>query len=659
MARTPTARFTFFAGKGGVGKTTCAAAAAVAAAEEGADVLVLSTDPAHSLGDALDVPLGPRPRRIPGRGRLTGVEIDAPAGFRRFLSRRRQKLAAIVERGTYLDREDVDRFVALSLPGVDELIALLEMSRLARAGGHDLVVVDTAPTGHTLRLLAMPALLSRVAELLDDLSAKHRFLARSLGGRYRPDATDALVRELDAEARALGELLRDPERTTFVWVTLPETLAVEETKDGVAALARDGIGVAEIVVNRTTPPAPGRCGLCEGRRRAEAQATAALQAALPRLRLHAVAALETEPRGRRWLRQVARAMRAKPRAVKPARRTAATARDRGPGSFTADAHAWLDRLLPPEPRLVLFAGKGGVGKTTCAATTALAAAARHPDRRWLLLSADPAHSLGDALDIPIGDDGRRLAPGLQAREMDATRALEERRRRYRRAVEDLFTAVGAKGGAGATFDQRAVEDLIELAPPGIDEVLAVLSVIEALFREDGPSPYDGVIVDAAPTGHALRLLAMPELALEWAQAILAVLLKYREVARLGALAQELVTTSRGLRRLRDLLRDGQRCAVVAVTRAGELPRRETVRLLGSLKRQGIPVSAVVVNALTPAGCARCRRAARREKSDVRALASSMPRRLPLLGTPAVAPPPRGAAALSRWARTWNTIESDA
>ena len=651
-------RFTFFAGKGGVGKTTCAAAAALDAAAAGEDVLVLSTDPAHSLGDALGVPLGPRPQRIPSpRGRLTAVEIDAPAAFRRFLSRRRERLAEIVERGTYLDREDVDRFVSLSLPGVDELIALLEVARLARAGEHERVVVDTAPTGHTLRLLSMPALLAKVATLLDDLQAKHRFLARSLAGAYRSDSTDALIRELEDEAEGLGARLRDPERAEFVWVALPEVMAVEETRDGIEALAREGIRAVEVLVNRVTPPPPGRCALCEGRRRAEAAAVGRLRQALPDMTLRAVPALDREPRGRKALAAVARALRSKPLRVPKAARGAT--RTNKLGTSPAGRAEWLDLLLPPEPRLVLFAGKGGVGKTTCAATTALALAEGKPRRRLLLLSADPAHSLGDVLGRALGDDTRTIAPGLAAREMDATQALDERRQRYRAAVEDLFAAVGGAGGAAAPYDRQAVQDLIELAPPGIDEVFAVLSVTEALLPEKGEPAYDTVIVDSAPTGHALRLLAMPDLALTWAQAILAVLLKYREVARLGALAQELVVVSRSLRGLRDLLRDRRRCAVVIVTRPAELPRRETERLLANLKRRKIPVSGVIVNARTPPGCARCRRAARDEAAEIRALRGALPRSLPVLGAPAVAPPPHGPAALSRWGRTWNTIEADA
>jgi len=150
------------------------------------------------------------------------VELDADGAFRRWMGPRRQALRTIVARGTYLDDDDIDRFLALSLPGVNELIGLVELEQLvARAPWND-VVVDTAPTGHTLRLLAMPQVLGRIAGVLDGMLAKHRFLAESLGGEYRADPTDALITEIEHESAELGALLRDSRRCAFSWVLLPE-----------------------------------------------------------------------------------------------------------------------------------------------------------------------------------------------------------------------------------------------------------------------------------------------------------------------------------------------------------------------------------------------------------------------------------------------------
>jgi arsenite-transporting ATPase len=653
---TPVAtRFRFFGGKGGVGKTTCAAAAALALAETGRHVLLVSTDPAHSLGDALARPLSARPRRLPARrGRLMAVELDADRALERWVNARRRPLRTLAERGTYLDEDDVERFLQLSLPGVDEMVGLLELNRLAAAGRYDDVVVDTAPTGHTLRLLAIPDTLRRIAGVLGDMHAKHRFLAGSFGAPYRPDAADALVDELDAEGRALGELLRDGDRCRFLWLLLPEALALEEARDGVRALDAAGITVSEIVVNGVTRAADPACPVCGARARAEQATLRSVATAFAGRPVRVVAARTPEPRGLAALRAVGRELRglhARPAALRlPAargrRRVAAPARDDG-----------LRVVADPALRLLAFAGKGGVGKTTCAAAAALALAERAPDRRVLVLSTDPAHSLGDVLGVPLDDEERPVpgaAPGLRAREMDADRAFARERERYRAGVETLFGTLLRGSRLEVAFDREVIEQLIDLAPPGLDELFAVLSVIDALFR-DTPAPYDVVVLDMAPTGHALRLLRMPAAALEWVHALLAILLKYRSVVGLGDLAADLMATARSLRALIALLHDPHRARVLAVTRPAELPRLETTRLLRELRRLEVATAGLVVNAVTPPGCARCRAAAARERrlvARLRRAVSASRTACAMILAPAVFPPPRGAEALRQWIRTW-------
>jgi arsenite-transporting ATPase len=663
-ARRPGPVYRFFGGKGGAGKTTCAAGAAVQAAERGRRVLVVSTDPAHSLGDALATRLTARPVRVATRrGRLAAVELDADRALARWLAARRAALRAIAERGTYLDDEDIDRLFRLSLPGVDELVGLIELTRLGAAGPYDEVVVDTAPTGHALRLLAMPETVRRIAGVLDHMLAKHRFMATRLGGAYRPDATDALIEEMDAEGRRLAGLLRDPRRAAFAWVLLPETLAVEETRDAVTALTGFGLSVRRLIVNRVRPRPVGRCAFCAARRRAEARAVAAARRAFPAVPLALVAEREREPRGVPPLRAIGAEAHRPARLPPPTgggdRRPVAAA-PRGPGP--AAPAWWLDVVAPPATRLLLFAGKGGVGKTTCAAAAALALAARNPERRILLLSTDPAHSLADVLATPLGNEPRRLpgAAGLQVRELDAHGEFGRRRERYRAAVDELFDAVRRGSTFDAAFDRAVVRDLIDLSPPGIDELFAVVSVTEALLAP-APAAYDLVVVDTAPTGHTLRLLALPAAALEWIRALLAILLKYRRVVALGALAEDLVAISRELRQLDALLRSASASRVVAVTRPAALPRLETARFLAELRRRGIPVPVVLVNAVTPAGvprCARCARAVCFEAREIAAVGRDC-RRLAarpgrVLRAPAVAPPPRGPAALERWGATWES-----
>src|SRR5207245_11002238 len=180
--------------------------------------------------------------------------------------------------------------------------------------------------------------------------------------------------------------------------------------------------------------------------------------------------------------------------------------------------------------------KGGAGKTSAAAAAALELAAHRPGR-VLLLSADPAHSIGDALQARLGDTPRPV-PGaptrLRARELDADRALREARARYRDAVDQLFDALRGGSHLDPAFDRAVVQDLIALAPPGLDELFAIVAVTSALVSGGARERMDVVVLDTAPTGHALRLLALPDAARQWVQALLAVLLKYRAVVGLGS-----------------------------------------------------------------------------------------------------------------------------
>ncbi|MEA2599448.1 MAG: arsenite/tail-anchored protein-transporting ATPase [Acidobacteriota bacterium] len=655
-----------FGGKGGVGKTTCAAAAALAAAEAGRGqrVLVVSTDPAHSLGDALAARLTGEPTRVPTRrGELLAAELAAGPAMARWTEEHRQDLRTLAARGTYLDGEDVDRLLDLTPPGGDELIAWLEIDRLARETGCDEVVVDTAPTAHTLRLLASPETLRRFAALLDHLEGRHREMAAHFGGAWRPDVGDELIRDLEAEGRALEERLRDPEATSFVWVLLPEALSVAETEDALAALGRAGIPVRELIVNRVLPPGGDDDPLRRERRKAEAEVIREIRKIFKGRAIRFLPEEEKEPRGRGGLRGI-RPSSPRPSSPVPSQppspgeegekqdrlsrvplsrgggwggRERGRGEGLGRGSLAQQEMPWLDAIAPAGLRLLFFGGKGGVGKTTCSAAVALALAKRRKGMRILLLSTDPAHSLADVLRVPLGDDERPVpgASGLFARELDASGTFARWRERH---GGDVGRAVGAFAAEGAS-----AEDLLDLTPPGLDELIAVSSLLDTVFGEDGEPARDLVIVDTAPTGHALRLLEMPALALSWDHFLLSLLLKYREVVGLGDLATGLVELSRSLKRLEVLLRDPERARFVVVTRAAELPRRETERLLGSLHRLGIAVPAVIVNAVVP-------------QEGSKPSSQRLPRpgkgRCDIIEAPASFPPPRGVRGLASWVQTW-------
>ena len=619
-------------------------------------MLVVSTDPAHSLGDTLDVKLSSTPRQV--RRGLDAVELDAPRAFARWLQDHRRALGDIFEHGTWLDSGDVDALLDLSFPGVDELVGLMEIARLASAKPYDVIVVDTAPTGHTLRLLAAPETVRVVAGVLDALQAEHRLIRDRLARVARgPEAADRLIALLASQAGDTAERLRDRRQTSFHWVTLPEMMSVDEGLDAIGALEHAGIRVDEIIVNRVLPLAPA-CPLCDRRRTEEQRVLVVIRRRLGRRRkVRVIPAEVKEPRGVAALRRVGRHMangkgrRAEePSALRPHPRASVLSAPKAT-AFTAPESL----LAVRGASLIFFGGKGGVGKTTVAAAMALRVARASPGRRVLLLSTDPAHSLADVLGAPVSDAAAAVRGGpknLLVRELDAPRALAARRGDLEAALNEIASAFGT-GDTGSSADRAA--ELMNLAPPGIDELFGIISVVDA--RTD----YDLIVVDTAPTGHALRLLEMPEAAREWTQTLLRVLLKYKKLVRPGQLAEELLVLAKSVRELQAMLRDAAHTRFVAVTRAAEVPRLETERLLQRLRRLQLSTPAVVVNALTraPGTCVRCRAAAAAERRSLAFLRRTLRRsrrrsgECVIIQTPLSAPPPTGVLTLERWGNTWS------
>lgn len=637
----------------------------MASARAGRRTLLISTDPAPSAGDALRQPLTASPRRVAGAGgRLHALEVDASRALERWLAPRRAVLETIALRGTWLDREDVAGLLRLSLPGIDEVAALLEIDRLGGGGRYELVVVDTAPTGHTLRMLAMPDLLRTLAAVFDRMQGKHRAMVEALRGYWTPEETDELIRSLNDEGRRLAGLVRDGRRTTMSWVTLPEPMAVAETADALCELDRLGVRVDAIIVNRLTPAPTSPCRWCRARRAFERTAVRSLLAQLSErrssdaVRIATIEARATEPRGMTALAAIAAEMeklphlpRAGPRDTRVAGATVSTPAIHGQRA-----------ALPVDVSLLMFGGKGGVGKTTCAAAAAVTAAAKAPRRPVLLLSADPAHSLADVLGMPLDDEPRRIAGApstLRARELDAAGRFESLKSRYASAVDALFDRLVRGSGLSVSADRQAMQDLMELAPPGLDELIAIIEVSNAL-EPDGPAADALVVLDTAPSGHALRLLEMPAIVHEWVKALMSILLKYQPVVGVGELGAVLLQMSQGLGRLQALLADSSRSAFIAVTRPAALPAAETARLVSRLQALDIHVPVVLVNAVGAGTCRRCvveRRDQQRARSLIRRMVRDRTRRRSrtVLIAPAVVPPPHGPRMLRAWRRSW-TVE---
>jgi arsenite-transporting ATPase len=584
-----------FGGKGGVGKTTCATAAALRLARRSPeqDYLLASTDPAHSLQDCLAS--GARPPN------LRVLELDAQECLRKFMAAHAGHLRQIAQRGTFLDDDDTGKFLDLSLPGLDELMAFIELAALAESRDYAGIIVDTAPTGHTLRLLGLPDVLRQWLGTLDAMLAKHRYLSRVYGGRSHPDDADAFLDELAATIEGLAALLADPQRCCFVPVMLAEPLVTDETVRLVHALEGLRVPLQEIVVNGVYPPAAD-CPVCQETRREQAEELRRIRQVFPAYRLWSVPFQGPEVQGLPQLAVFWDGMERvesltsdvgykpsddAPRATLP-----------GLGRAPSPLVEHPARLPAPDTKLLFFAGKGGVGKTTLASATALRLAQEYKDKQILLLSVDPAHSLSDCLATHIGPRVVRLNDRLSAIEIDAEGELADLKRQYADEVAGLFERLtGPAAGLDVAFDREVVERVMDLSPPGLDEVMALTRMVQ--FLEAGE--YDMFVCDTAPTGHLIRLLELPALVQQWLGVFFGLLLKYRRVLRVPRVSELLVALSKRLKVLRALLTDPRRGHFQVVTIPTEMALAETCDLLAACQQAGIHVRTLFVNLARPAG----------------------------------------------------------
>jgi arsenite-transporting ATPase len=273
-------RVLFFGGKGGVGKTTCSSAMALAASRAGRRVLLVSTDPAHSTSDAFGTPLGPEESQI--RPNLWGVELDEEGEARRYLQEAKTRLSQFFKPEVV---REAARHIELAgaMPGTTDVALFDRMTQiiLERSLAFDLVVFDTAPTGHALRLLRMPELMSSWIGALRD-RRRSALEAASLARRHDRAAEDSATARAGSEGRGAGALkgaaanlsgdavlevlearaerlervreeLTRPDHVAFVLVLVAERLAIEESVRNLHLLEETGIALGAILVNRVLP----------------------------------------------------------------------------------------------------------------------------------------------------------------------------------------------------------------------------------------------------------------------------------------------------------------------------------------------------------------------------------------------------------------------
>jgi arsenite-transporting ATPase len=293
-------RVLFFGGKGGVGKTTCAAAFALAASREGRRTLLVSTDPAHSTSDVLETALGPTEREIlPG---LAGLEIDAVREARRYVDEAKSRMSGLF--GPAVLAEAARQIeLASAMPGVADLAVFDRMSDLvlSRAGVYDLLVFDTAPTGHALQMLRLPDGLSSWVEALTRRRREGLEARASASGADAPGArgADPVLAILEARGARLSAMRAEfgrADRVAFVLVLIPERLPLEESVRAAHELSEAGIAIGGVIVNRVLPDAASG-GYFEARKAQERVYLEEIERRLPPVPRALVPQLESDVHG--------------------------------------------------------------------------------------------------------------------------------------------------------------------------------------------------------------------------------------------------------------------------------------------------------------------------------------------------------------------------
>ena len=450
-------RHLFFTGKGGVGKTSLACASAVLLGDAGRRVLIVSTDPASNLDAVLDTQLGAHPRAVGGGSGVEAMNINPEQAALDYRERTVAPYRGVLpDQEVALLQERLSGACTVEVAAFDEFALLLSDPEKTR--GYDHVIFDTAPTGHTLRLLELPAAWTGFLEAAPGDVSCLGPLSGLKAARERYETT----------VRALS----DPAATVLVLVARPDRVALMEAARTSDELRGQGLTNQQLVINAVFRASDAADKLAAAFERRGAQALASMPPALktlPRsdipLRGHNIVGLEAL---RRFL------------STAPEKLPADAMADTAVPAGIMDLHALVDELATVGHGLVMVMGKGGVGKTTIAAAIAVALTGR--GKPVNLTATDPAQHLIETLPENVRN--------LRVSHIDP----KEQVKRYR--ARTLEGAKSVKSPEQLALLQE------ELQSPCYEEV----AVFQAFARAVMSGRKEFTVIDTAPTGHTLLLL---------------------------------------------------------------------------------------------------------------------------------------------------------
>ncbi|WP_253738991.1 arsenical pump-driving ATPase [Halohasta salina] len=475
--------FVFFSGKGGVGKSTVSCATATWLADNDYNTLLVTTDPAPNLSDIFGQEIGHEVTEIQDIDNLSAIEIDPDQAAEDY---RQETIEPMRE---LLDDEQISAVEEqLNSPCVEEIAAFDNFVDFMDSPEYDVVVFDTAPTGHTIRLMELPS----------DWNAE---LEKGGSTCIGPAAS---MEDKKADYERAIDTLQDSEKTSFAFVGKPEDSSVDEIQRSASDLGELGIESQLLIINGYLPESVCEDPFFEGKREDE---QAVIERAEREFDADAMATYPLQPgeiAGLDLLADVGGVLYDDDEAtVDVGSATNVDTEESVDFDPLTDPDAVAEKLQPVdgETRYLFFTGKGGVGKSTIAATSATKLA--EAGYETLVVTTDPAAHLEDIFGEPVGHEPTSVSQAnLDAARIDQEQALEEYREQVLDHVREMY-----EGKEDTQIDvEAAIANVEEELESPCAEEMAALEKFVGYFDEDG---YDIVVFDTAPTGHTLRLLELP------------------------------------------------------------------------------------------------------------------------------------------------------
>jgi arsenite/tail-anchored protein-transporting ATPase len=553
-------QFIFFSGKGGVGKTSMACAHAVRYADEGKRTLIVTTDPASNLADVFEQEIGHQVTPIVDVPNLSAMEIDPDKATQEYIDRAMSPIrAAFPPQIVQVMEEQMSGPCTAEVAAFDRFTDFLDVPS-DNGTTFDVVIFDTAPTGHTIRLLELPAEWSQSID------------AASAGSGQTCLGPAAAIQDAKHKYERALAAMRQSEQTQFVFVLHPEAISIKETRRAIDELSKLEIHNYRLIVNGIIPPEGAQNPLFAARTEMQArylnQISTELSYPTQRMTLQA-----GEIKGVERLRQVGKIFFDGEQATGTFEAQSIQSHDVTFASSLDDVRA---RLSPNgHRRTVFFAGKGGVGKTVASCVTAVWLARQ--GYKTLLLTTDPAAHLGDVLDSPVGDEVTEVGgqPNLWAVNIDPKAAAET----YKERILNDARQRGRPESAITVMEE-------ELNSPCTEEMAAFDQFIDYASQAE----WEAVVFDTAPTGHTMRLLELP---MDWSQQI-----DVKVFASVdGNVADDIAKQRFG--QVIEMMRDPARSTFAFVMYPEATPIIEAWRAAKELETVGIHAGLVVANLVIP------------------------------------------------------------